>query len=104
MIVSFSSYQRARPLPSTGLIVHNDNAYEVWIFDTEALYHITEDFSNLHDPGRCHVGLMVDVGGIMHATHRGNVWLDIEVSGHVISSTLTDVLYVQDWNEACLIS
>jgi len=85
-------------------MAHTDNTYEVWIFDTGASYQITADFSHLHDPVHCHVGLTVGGGTIMHATHRGNVWLDIEVSGYVISITLTDVLYVPDWNEACLIS
>jgi len=85
-------------------ITHTDNTYEVWIFDTGASYHITADFSHLLDPVHCHVGLTVGSGRIMHATHRGNVWLDIEVSGHVISITLTNVLFLPDWNEACLIS
>ena len=40
----------------------------------------------------------------MHATHQGNVSLDLEVAGSVISVTLSDVLYVPDWNQACLIS
>ena len=40
----------------------------------------------------------------MHATHLGNVSLDVEVSSSVISVYLSDVLYVLDWNEACLIS
>ena len=40
----------------------------------------------------------------MHATHQGNVCLDIEVAGSVISVTLCDVLDVPDWNQACLIS
>jgi len=35
----------------------------------------------------------------MHATHQGNVLLDIEASGRVISIILSDVLYVLDWNE-----
>jgi len=83
---------------------HTNNTYEVLIFDRGASYHITADFAHLHDPVCCHVGLVVGCRRIMHATHRGNVWLDIAVSRHVISITLTDVLYVRDWNEACLIS
>ena len=40
----------------------------------------------------------------MHATHQGNVKLHIEVLSGVLSITLLNVLYVPDWNEACLIS
>jgi len=40
----------------------------------------------------------------MHATHHGNVVLSLEVPTGVLSFTLIDVLYVPDWNEACLIS
>jgi len=85
-------------------MAYTDKTYDVWILDTGASYHITADFSHIHDPVRCHVGLTVGSGRIMHAMHRGNLWLDIEVSGHIISITLTNVLYVPDWNEACLIS
>ena len=34
----------------------------------------------------------------------GSVELDIESRGSVLSVTLSDVLSVPDWNEACLIS
>jgi len=40
----------------------------------------------------------------MHATHKWNVVLDIEVPSVVLSVALTDVLHVPDWNEACLVS
>jgi len=40
----------------------------------------------------------------MHATHQGNVVLSLEVPTGVLSFTLIDILYVPDWNEACLIS
>jgi len=40
----------------------------------------------------------------MHATHQGNVVLSLEVPTGILSLTLFDVLYVPDWNEACLIS
>ncbi|MHB8545134.1 MAG: DDE-type integrase/transposase/recombinase, partial [Leptospirales bacterium] len=91
----------SRPLHN---VPANYTTHEVWIFDTGASFHITADFSHLQEPVRCHVGLTVGGGRVMHATHQGNVSLDVEVSGSVISVTLSDVLYVPDWNEACLIS
>jgi len=104
LIVSSSSYQRASPLPCPASMAYTDTIYEVWIFNTGASCNITADFSHLHNPVHCHVALMVGGGRIMHTTLQGNVWLDIEVSSRVISITLTNVLYVPDWNEACLIS
>ena len=82
----------------------NDNTYEVWIFETGASFHITADFSTPLEPIRCHVGLTVGGGACLHATHMGSVQLDIEIGGSVLSVTLSDVLYVPDWNEASLIS
>jgi len=40
----------------------------------------------------------------MHTTYQGNVVLSLEVPTGVLSLTLINVLYVPDWNEACLIS
>ena len=82
----------------------NYTTYEVWIFDTGASFHITADFSHLLNPVRCHVGLTVGGGRVMHATNQGNVVLSLEVPTGVLSLTLIDVLYVPDWNETCLIS
>ena len=82
----------------------NDQTYEEWIFDTGASFHITADFSHLLEPIRLLVGLMVGGGACLHATHMRSVQLDTEIGGSVLSVTLSDVLYVPDWNEACLIS
>jgi len=82
----------------------NHTTYEVWIFDTGASFHITANFSHLLNPVHCHVGLTVGGGRVMHATHQGNVVLSLEVPTGVLSLTLIDVLYMPDWNEACLIS
>ena len=82
----------------------NDKTYEVWIFDTGASFHITADFAHLLEPIRCHVGLTVGSGACLHATHMGSVQLDMEIGGSVLSVTLSDVLCVPDWTEACLIS
>jgi len=82
----------------------NHTIYEVWIFDTGASFHITTDFSHLLNPVRCHVGLTVGGGRVMHATHQGNVVLSLEVPTSVLSLTLINVLYMPNWNEACLIS
>ena len=82
----------------------NDKTYEVWIFDTGASFHITADFSYLLEPIRCHVGLTVGGGASLQATHMGSVHLDMEISCSVLSITRSDVLYVPDWNDACLIS
>jgi len=40
----------------------------------------------------------------MHATYQGNMVLSLEVPTGVLSLTLIDVLYVPDWNQACLLS
>jgi len=82
----------------------NHTRYEFWIFDTGASFHITADFSHLLNPVRCHVGLTVGGGRVMHAMHQGNVVLSLEVPTGVLSLTLIDVLYMPDWNEVCLIS
>jgi len=82
----------------------NHTTYEVWIFDTGASFHITADFSQPLNPVRCHVGLTVGSGRVIHATYQGNMVLSLEVPTGVLSLTLIDVLYVPDWNEACLIS
>jgi len=47
----------------------NNTTYEVWIFDTGASFHITADFSHHLNPVRCHVGLTVSGGRVMHAMH-----------------------------------
>ena len=78
--------------------------YGVWIFHTGAASHITADFFHLLEPIRCHVGLTVGGGACLHATHLGSVPLDMEIGGSVLSVTRSHVLYVPDWNEACLIS
>jgi len=82
----------------------NYTTYQVWIFDTGACYHITADFSHLQNPVHCHVGLTVGGGRVMHATYQRNVVLSLEVPTGVLSLTLIDILYVPNWNEACLIS
>ena len=82
----------------------NYTTYEVWIFDNSAFFHITTDFSHLLNPVRCYVALTVGGGRVMHAMNQGNVVLSLEVPTGVLSLTLIDVLYVPDWNEACLIS
>jgi len=40
----------------------------------------------------------------MHATHQENVSLHAKVSGSIIFVSLSDVLYVSDWNKTSLIS
>ena len=70
----------------------------------EASFHITTDFSHLLDPVRCYAGLMVGGRGVMHATYLRNLSLNIEVSSSVISISLSDMLYVHDYNKACLTS
>ena len=40
----------------------------------------------------------------MYATHMRSVQLHMEISGSVLSVTRFDVLYVPNWNDACLIS
>ena len=82
----------------------NDEKYELWIFDKGACFRITADFSQLLEPIRCHAGLTVGGGACLRATHIGSVQLDMEIGGSVLSVTLSDVLYVPDWNEACMIS
>ena len=82
----------------------NDETYEVWIFDRGASLHITADFSHLLEPIRCHVGFTVGGGACLHAIHMGSVQLDMEIGGSVLSVTLSDVLYVPDSDEACLIT
>ena len=82
----------------------NDKTYEELIFDRGVSCHITGDFSHVLEPIRCHVGLTVGGGASLHATHMGSVQLDIEIGGSVLFVTLSDVLYVPDWNEAYLIS
>ena len=81
-----------------------DKTYEVCIFDTGASFHITADFYHLLEPIRCNVGLTVGGGTCLDATHGGSVQLDMEIGDSVLSVTLSDVLYVPHWNEACLIS
>ena len=81
----------------------NDKTYEVWMFDTGASFHITADFSYLLEPIRCHVGLTVGGAVCLHATYMGSVQLHREISSSVLSVTLSDVSYVPDCNEACLI-
>ena len=82
----------------------NDKTYEVWIFDIGASFHITTDFSDLLEPIRCDVGLTVGGRACLYATYMGLVHLDMEIGGSVLSVTLSNVLYVPDWNAACLIS
>ena len=82
----------------------NDKTYQVWIFGRGDSCHITAVFSHLLEPIRCHVGLAVGGIACLHATHMGSVQLDMQIGGCVLSVTLSDVLYVPDWNEACLIS
>ena len=82
----------------------NDKTYEVCIFDTGACFHITSDFSHLLEPIRCQVGLTVGGGACFYATHLRSVQLYMEIGGSVLSVTLSDVLYVPECNEACLIS
>ena len=48
-------------------------------------YHIIADFSHLLNPVCCYVGFTVSGGRVMHATHQGNVSLDIEVARRVLS-------------------
>jgi len=57
------------------LATANHSTYELWIFDTGASSHITADFPHLLHPVRCHVGLTVGGGRVMHATHQENVEL-----------------------------
>jgi len=97
-----SSYSASVNVPAQ--VSANHTTYEVWIFDTGTSFHITADFSHLLNPVRCYVGLMIGGGRVMHATHQGNVVLSLEVPTGVLSLTLIDILYVPDWNEACLIS
>ena len=82
----------------------NNTTSEVWIFDRGASFHITADFSHLLEPICCYVVLTVGGVACLHATHMRSVQLDLEIGGSVLSVTLSDVLYVPDWNEACLIS
>ena len=104
MIASSSSSAQLVPPSAFHNVPTNYSTYEVWIFDTGASFYITADFSHLLNPVRGHVGLTVGGGRVMHATHQGNVSFNLEVAGSVISITLSDVLYVLDWNEASLIS
>jgi len=78
------------------LATANYSTYEVCIFGTGASFHITADFSHLLHPVRCHVGLTVGGGRVMHATHQRNVEFYIEVSSGVFSVTLVDILYIPD--------
>jgi len=89
-----SSYSTSVNVPAQ--VSTNDTTYEVWIFDTGAFLHITANFSHLLNPVRCHVGLMVGGGRVMHATDQGNMLLSLEVPTGVLSLTLIDVLYVPD--------
>ena len=66
--------------------------------------HLTADFSHLLEPICCHVGLTAGCVACLHATHMGSVQLDMEIIGSVLSVTLSDLLYVPDRNDACLIS
>ena len=74
------------------------------IFDTGASFHISAEFSHLLEPLRCHVGIIVRGGACTHATHIGSVQLNMEISGSVLSVTISDVVYTPDWNEAFLMS
>ena len=78
--------------------------YGVWIFHTGASFHVTADFCYLGERIHCHVGLTVGGGAFLQATHMGSGQLDMEIGGSVLSVTLSDVLYVPDWNEHRLIS
>jgi len=102
VISRLSSHSASVNVPAQ--VSANHTTYEVWIFDTGASFHITADFSHLLNPVLCHVGLTVGGGRVMHATNQGNVVLSLEVPTGVLSLTLIDILYVPDWNEACLIS
>jgi len=103
---SSSSSSLLAPATSLGNALANANytTYKVWIFGIGASFHITADFSHLLNPVRCHVGLTVGGGRVVHATHQGNMNLDLDVASSVISITFSDVLYVPDWDMPCLIS
>ena len=82
----------------------NDTTYKVWIFYTRASFHITADFTHLLEPRGWHVGLTMGGVACLHARPMGSVQLHIEIGGRVLSLTLSDDLYVPDWDEACLCS
>src|SRR5690606_5660092 len=77
---------------------------KVWIFDTGASHHITADISDLTDPVAYRFGITVGGGTVLHSTHKGTVHMSVDVGGRVIALTLSNVLYLSDWNGEPLLS
>src|SRR5690606_33511964 len=77
---------------------------KVWIFDTGASHHITADISDLTDPVAHSFGITVGGGTVLHSTHKGTVHMSVDVGGRVIALTLSNVLYLPDWNGEPLLS
>ena len=68
---------------------------EVWIFDTEALHHITANFSLLQEPTPAIVGsIKVGGGQVLYSTHKGNVRLTVENDGNSVDFLLSNVLFI----------
>ena len=82
----------------------NDITCEVWIVETVASFNITADSSRLPEPIQCHVSVTVGGDTRLHATHLGSGQLGMDIGGKVLFVTLSDVSYVPDCNDACLIS
>ena len=50
------------------------------------------------------MGITVGGGTVLFSTYKGTVHLTIEIAGTMSSISLTDVLYLPDWNEMNLVS
>src|SRR5690606_10202997 len=69
-----------------------------------ASHYITADISDLTDPVAYRFGMTVIGGNVVYSTHKGTVQMSIDVGGHIIGLTLSNVLYLPDWNGEPLFS
>src|SRR6185503_18954422 len=81
-----------------------DSTHQVWIFDTGASHHITADFLCLTNPVSHRMEITVGGGKVLYSTHKGTVRLTVDIAGILSSISLTDVLYLPNWNETNLVS
>jgi hypothetical protein len=88
----------------SALKAQTNSTHQVWIFDTGASHHITADFLCLSAPVSRRVGITVGGGKVLYSTHAGTVRLTVEIAGILSNVSLTDVLYLPDWNVANLVS
>ena len=81
-----------------------DSTHQVWIFDTGASHYITADFFCLTNPVSHRMGITVGGGRVLYSTYKGTVRLTVDIAGIMSNISLTDVLYLPDWNETNLVS